>query len=505
MGMQALFNRTRQDPVLDRPLQQFSGARMGFGRSAGRDPWTVRDACEGVQIFGAVGSGKTSGSGASIAMSYLEAGMGGLVLCAKTDERATWERYCERAGRSDDLVVFGIGRPHRFNFLEYESGRSQGLGGEGSGGLTENTVQLITTLREIQGRGNGSGGGDADGAFWTEQLKSLLRNAVDLAVLAGVPLSLSVLDHVVRSAPKTTDEIADPGWQADSACLAMLRAAEQRAVSHADRKTLRAVAAYWMDKYPSQPDRTQASIVTMFDGLLDGFLRGPLAELFDTTTTVTPEDTFAGKVIVLDLPVKSVHEIGLMAQVLWKQQWQRAVEARDTEACPNPVFLWADEAHNFVTAQDREFLATARSSRACTVLMTQNLPNYYAAIGGPDPKSPTKALLGCLGTKIFHANGCDETNLWASEVIAKSWRSRATLGSTDPGKGGDGQPGQTPQQGSTSTSLSSSHDNQVDPLVFATLAKGGPKGITEAIVTRVGEPWNATGANWIRCRFRQAR
>ena len=128
----------------------------------------------------------------------------------------------------------------------------------------------------------GSGGGDADGAFWTEQLKSLLRNAVDLAVLSGVPLSLSVLDHVVRSAPRTADELDDEGWQSSSACLAMLRAAEQRATSEADRKTLAAVAAFWLDKFPSQPDRTQASIVTMFDGLLDGFLRGPLAEAIVT-------------------------------------------------------------------------------------------------------------------------------------------------------------------------------------------------------------------------------
>jgi hypothetical protein len=192
MGMRSLFNPAQLDPVLDRPLQQLSGRRLGLmsglGRPVGRDPWTVRDACEGVQIFGAVGSGKTSGSGASIAMSFLEAGMGGLVLCAKTDERATWEKYCERAGRLDDLVVFGIGRPYRFNFLEYESGRSRSLGGgesggqssKQSGGLTENTVQLITTLREIQGRGSGSGGGDADGAFWTEQLKSLLRRPFPL-------------------------------------------------------------------------------------------------------------------------------------------------------------------------------------------------------------------------------------------------------------------------------------------------------------------------------------
>ena len=42
---------------LDRVLLSFSK----------RDPWTIRDSYEGVQIFGATGSGKTSGSGATIA------------------------------------------------------------------------------------------------------------------------------------------------------------------------------------------------------------------------------------------------------------------------------------------------------------------------------------------------------------------------------------------------------------------------------------------------------
>ena len=50
--------------------------------------WTVRDAVEGVQIFGGIGSGKTSGSGRMIALKFLKAGFGGLVLTVKPDERA---------------------------------------------------------------------------------------------------------------------------------------------------------------------------------------------------------------------------------------------------------------------------------------------------------------------------------------------------------------------------------------------------------------------------------
>jgi hypothetical protein len=77
-----------RDP-LDTPLLELSPT----------DHWTIRDACEGVQIFGAIGSGKTTGSGAALAMRYLQHGFGGLVCCAKPEERALWQGYMRDAGR----------------------------------------------------------------------------------------------------------------------------------------------------------------------------------------------------------------------------------------------------------------------------------------------------------------------------------------------------------------------------------------------------------------------
>lgn len=80
-----------QEWDLDSPLLYFSD-------HAG-DAWRIRDACEGTQIFGATGSGKTSGSGRALARSFLQNDFGGLVLCAKTDEPELWFRYAEEAGR----------------------------------------------------------------------------------------------------------------------------------------------------------------------------------------------------------------------------------------------------------------------------------------------------------------------------------------------------------------------------------------------------------------------
>mgnify|MGYP000624881007 CR=1 FL=1 len=74
---------------LDKPLYHFN---KHLKQS---EPFTIRQACEGVQIFGGIGSGKTSGSGAALAKSFLNSGFGGLVLCAKKDELETWQRYAK--------------------------------------------------------------------------------------------------------------------------------------------------------------------------------------------------------------------------------------------------------------------------------------------------------------------------------------------------------------------------------------------------------------------------
>jgi hypothetical protein len=47
----------------------------------------IADALTGVAVFGATGSGKTSGPAKHLAYGYLAAGFSGLILCAKKEER----------------------------------------------------------------------------------------------------------------------------------------------------------------------------------------------------------------------------------------------------------------------------------------------------------------------------------------------------------------------------------------------------------------------------------
>jgi len=88
----------KQDHNLDNPLIEF---KSSFGSSF----WTIRNAVEGVQIFGGIGSGKTSGSGRFLALKYLKNGFGGLVLTAKPDEKKLWVEYATLTNRLNDLII----------------------------------------------------------------------------------------------------------------------------------------------------------------------------------------------------------------------------------------------------------------------------------------------------------------------------------------------------------------------------------------------------------------
>ena len=70
------------------------------------DRFTIGQSVEGLLILGGTGSGKTSGSGESVAMAYLSAGYGGLVLTVKRDETAV--TAARAAGRP--ISVFSLQR-----------------------------------------------------------------------------------------------------------------------------------------------------------------------------------------------------------------------------------------------------------------------------------------------------------------------------------------------------------------------------------------------------------
>lgn len=412
---------------LDTPLISFANNYTG-------GLWTARNAVEGVQIFGGIGSGKTSGSGRMLALKYLSHGFGGLVLTVKPDEKELWEKYVRSAGRPDsDLVVIEPNGKYVFNVLDYESR---------DGGMTDNIVQLLKTVMNASEE---KSGGKSNDPFWEQALDMLLFNVIDLCKLAYGRVTFKDIYEIIQTLPTLDTVFPQESSKVNAFMQAFLLAqknaaqktlawlCQQEANGHPSSaaasenaicdsvpaaRLMKEIDAFFVETYAELNEKTRSIIDFSCSGFLFRLLREPVYSLFcKNESTITPDDCLNGKIILINLPVKTYHKIGRDCQIMFKYIWQRAMEKRKDAKYGRPVFLWADEAQNFLHEYDADYQATARSSRIATVYISQNMPNYYANMGGGKFEYKVKSFLGTLATKIFHANADVDTNKYASDLI----------------------------------------------------------------------------------------
>jgi type IV secretory pathway TraG/TraD family ATPase VirD4 len=463
------------------------------------DAFTIGDSVEGTLVTGATGSGKTSGPGQCLVKSFLAAGYGGLVLTAKND-LPMWKTYCKQAGRSRDLRVFSPSEPLVFNFLDYELNR-KGVGA----GQVENLVSLFSELAELAERQGGQGGNEEP--YWRRATRQLVRAAIDVLVLATGKLSIPDLYRLVVSAATSVEQVRSEDWRKRSFCHFCLQEADARPKTESQAQDFAIDADYLLIEYPALSSKTRSVIVSTFTSMVDMLNRGVLRQLFCTGTNITPEAVCDGAIIVIDLPVKEYGEVGLIAQVLMKLAFQKAIERRNMVENSRPVFLWMDEAQCFVTSTDMQFQATCRSSNVATVMLTQNVGNFYAALGGSEKgKAETDSLFGNFNTKIFCSNGDPVTNDWAASIVGRS-RQFLTNSSCSyqamehPLARLAGYRGPA----STNTGLSETIDFEVQPRAFTTLRKGGPSNgwLVDSVVFQGGRRFHASGKTWLKVAFAQ--
>lgn len=453
---------------------------LGLGETDPSKNWRIRDAVEGLQIFGGIGSGKTSGSGQTVAQRFLENQFGGLVLTAKTDEKDAWIKLCQKTGRLNDLIVVEPSGDYFFNFLDYESRNA-----DGEITPTGNIVQVLKTVIKASEE---KSSGKSDDPFWETALDMLIFNTIDLCILTKRPLSIDRMFSIVQSIPKkgadTTkskpsafseafnearENVANQidVWEKNQSVEFLAGLTDNAAIEFAigegvpDSRTLKTLDQFFYENFINLSEKTRSIIEFTFSGFLFRLLKEPVYSLFcSRSSNFKPEDCLEGKIIILNLPVKKYHKVGQDCQIMFKYIWQRAMERRKIGINGRPVFLWADEAQHFLHEYDAEYQATARSSRIATVYISQNLPNYYANMGGTNGEYRVKSFLGTLATKIFHANADIETNLYASDLIGQAYTADHSSSTTVAG------------EFSSSRSVGFSLEKMVRPEEFMVLRTG---------------------------------
>jgi NAD(P)-dependent dehydrogenase (short-subunit alcohol dehydrogenase family) len=463
------------------------------------DGMRISDAVTGVAVFGATGSGKTSGIGRQIAHAYLAAGFGGLVLCAKSDECRQWQAWAAETGRTDDLIIVDPGGAARFNWMDYEANRS----GAGAG-LAINIVAMLDELGGVAaGDAGGAEGSDGAAKFFRDSLHHLNTNAVDLALLAGLRVSLPLLRSIILSAPLTLAEAASETWQQGrGVCATLLREAGKAIEEGSDAEAkadLVEVENYWLREYPAIGDRTRSIITLCFSMMARPFLTRPLRKLFSADTNVTPEAAFDGKIIIVDLPVQVFRLAGRMANLAWKYCFQIAVMRRQPPSDPDrylrPVFLFADEAQNFTTDFDAEYQAVARAAGGCTVYLTQNRESYLRVLGN---EAAVDSLLGNLQLKAFCQQSSPATNAWAARLLGERWQK---ILSTNVGQSGRST---EERYASSNVSVSQQKRHFVEPAEFTVLQRGGaPNDFQVEVVLYLGGHVFKDGLPFRRIRIDQ--
>jgi hypothetical protein len=386
-----------------------------------KDGLSLRDACNGgIFCTGQPGSGKTSGFGKIIAGAFLRAGMGGVVCICKPTELEAWKEYAKQHGREHDLLEFGDGEG--INFLDYILA---GAGDDGANRATDALMSIIDSSDKAAGQGGGKKGDE----FWQQSSRQMILYAVAALYGATGTVRMQELIRFIDSAPtvKPTTREEQKALQETNYTVKTLRQMQNNPVREVAQDLREASINYWLHQYPNLAPTTRSSIGITVTAKLSRFNTGRLRKAFCDKTTILPEMTFAGKIILLNFPVLTMRQEGIVAQQLFSLLWMQAVEGRNAlpqQFSDRPVFYYADEAQFAIQPYLDLFLSVSRDCRASVILLTQSLATLYAQLG-QDQSDFVDGLTGKFGQLVACLNSCSRTNKFWSELCGKGMKIRS--------------------------------------------------------------------------------
>ena len=388
----------------------------------GKDGLSLRDACNGgIFCTGQPGSGKSSGLGKIIASAFCLGGLGGVVCICKPTELTAWKECAKKHGREHDVVVFGEGEG--INFLEYIFAQA---GADGADRVTDTLMSVIDSSDKAAGQGGGKKGDE----FWQQTSRQLVLYSVAALYGATGTVRMQDLIRFIDSAPtvKPPTREEQKVLQETNFTVKTLRQMQKNPVREIAPDLCAASINYWLHQYPNLAPTTRSSIVITVTAKLSRFNTGRLRKAFCDKTTILPEFTFAGKIILLNFPCLTMPYEGVVAQQLFSSLWMQAVEGRNAlpkQFYERPVFYYADEAQFFIQPRLDLFMSVSRDCRASVVLLTQSLATLYAQLG-KDQSDYIDGLIGKFGQLLACLNSCSRTNKFWMELCGKGIKIRKT-------------------------------------------------------------------------------
>jgi hypothetical protein len=466
---------------------------MPIGPGKG-DYLSLQQAYANVFICGQVGSAKTTGVGANLALGLLAhpSRPSALILCQKPDEAERHISYLHQCGRLADLIHVKPGGKHCIDILEHEVSTY--------GGGVEQAKSLLGVLMETANRNRQRNSADS---YWPESAERQMGYAMVIIRMADLACGLREVQQFCQSLPNAPEQLKDAAWRRKSFAINCLLAATD---AHREDPVLEMAGDWLCKEWPELSDKTRSIIASVTTNTLDKLLTSQFANLLNGDTTFTPEIAMErGSIVIWDTPGAVFGPPAQLASVAIKLLFQRAAMRRDLSKPCRPLILWCDEAANFCVPElDAMFLSQSRQFKCICVNIVQNLPLIITALGSSEAaRHQAQAWISNHSLIVGCANSDTETNKFMSAFAGDE---KETMYG-----GSSGTPQYDPVDdwlgksvGNANASWNEQYRPALPPERFLDLAKGGKENgfTTEAYVFQSGKRFS-NGRTWIKGSWRQ--
>ncbi len=229
-------------------------------------------------------------------------------------------------------------------------------------------------------------------------------------------------------------------------------------------------------------DKTAGSVGMVATNMCNGFVHEPFCYMFREDATWTWKEVIdQGKIVVMDMPFVTYQAAAVMASLLLKTDFFRAVLSRKLLKMIDPVtgqerlinqereILYLVDEFQTVASTGKitgesGFLDRCRSNRCSCVFATQSLSNFYASLSERDGE----AMLANLVMKVFFRNSCPKTTDYASKISGDYTRLSININSSATSQ----YFGSNKEVGSTGGTQSTQKGARHEPAFFTTLSDG---------------------------------
>lgn len=432
----------------------------------GRDYLTIHDAFHNFIAFGDTGSGKSTGPLQTVTNSFIRNDFGGVFLCVKIGAASDYIRWATDAERGEDLIHFGIGKGHSFNFLDFASNRA------GDKTLVvEDLVHVLTDTMEIIDRHKA-----IEDPFFRPASLGVLRSSITALFIVRGRIELNELARMLSTLPRDGNDLQ----AGTSYCARLLREAWEKAKGTPEEEQIRQIITFFGTDWANYAIETRESIRATAQVVINELTHEPLLSLFGKTTTVSPADILNGKMVVVDIPVLLRERTGKVANTIWRTSVQRAILARPIpgrkeQESVRPVFILGDEAQYLVTTGDQLFVSSSREHRGITFFATQTINSLIDVIGKP----ATMSMLGGLRNVFMNRTTDADTATWFRDSMNQVVNHGL-------------------KEGPIAWIV---HDFTTE--ILHALKQGGADGKVEAIFRKANDEFKVNGLRWCKVTFRQ--